>query len=236
MKIVFCLLCLLTGTFCSKITGFKSAKEAICDEYCLKMVEKFKQEYSHGWAIRHPSISAHYAKSNCRVCVEIGVARGELSHYLLKNLNHQIEEYYAIDPFLGGYDDKNDAMSVELTQMNSPQVWANAVLHVMSVFGDKFRLFQNISQNIINNFPEQSVDCVFIDGDHTYEGVKSDISLWYPKVKNGGVLFFDDVSRSFPGTVKAVDEFVENNKLIIKQINKHNNYLVLKPHEAASLK
>ncbi len=124
MKIVFCLFCLLTRTFSSKITGYKSTTEATCDEHCLKMVEKFKKEYSHGWAIRHPSISAHYAKSNCRVCVEIGVARGELSHYLLKNLDHQIEEYYAIDPFLGGYDDKNDAMSVELTLMNSPQVWA----------------------------------------------------------------------------------------------------------------
>jgi flagellar capping protein FliD len=73
------------------------------------------------------------------------------------------------------------------------------------------------------------VDCVFIDGDHTYTGVKEDISLWTPKIKDGGYYIFDDISYSFPGTVKAVDEFVDNHNLTIRQLNRHNNYYVQKP-------
>lgn len=38
------------------------------------------------------------------------------------------------------------------------------------------------------NYPDKSVDFVFIDGDHSYEGCKRDIEAWLPKVKDGGIL------------------------------------------------
>ena len=36
--------------------------------------------------------------------------------------------------------------------------------------------------------PDESLDFVFIDGDHSYEAVKTDIYQWDPKVKSGGFL------------------------------------------------
>ncbi len=36
------------------------------------------------------------------------------------------------------------------------------------------------------------VDFIFIDGDHSYEGVKTDFDLWFPKLKQGGVIVFHD--------------------------------------------
>lgn len=37
-------------------------------------------------------------------------------------------------------------------------------------------------------YQDKSLEFVFIDADHTYEGVKKDIIAWLPKVKSGGIL------------------------------------------------
>jgi hypothetical protein len=34
------------------------------------------------------------------------------------------------------------------------------------------------------NFNEQ-IDFIFIDGDHSYEGVKKDVDIWFAKLKSG---------------------------------------------------
>ena len=37
------------------------------------------------------------------------------------------------------------------------------------------------------------VDILFIDGDHTYEGVKKDFEMYSPLVKEGGLILFHDI-------------------------------------------
>ena len=56
-----------------------------------------------------------------------------------------------------------------------------------------------------------TLDYVFIDGDHSYEGVKRDITLWWPKVKEGGWIGGHDwKSERHPEvTYAVVDAFVE---------------------------
>jgi hypothetical protein len=51
-----------------------------------------------------------------------------------------ITDYHAIDPFLGNYDNANDAMSQVLAEENAPDKWANAVIHTMKDYGCKFKL------------------------------------------------------------------------------------------------
>jgi hypothetical protein len=52
-----------------------------------------------------------------------------------------------------------------------------------------------------------SLDFVFIDADHSYEGVAADIDAWRSKVKAGGLLCGHDYGHSrFPGVKRAVDE------------------------------
>lgn len=49
------------------------------------------------------------------------------------------------------------------------------------------------SKDILPTRPLESYDLVYIDGDHCFEGVSSDIALSCPLVKEGGILCGDDL-------------------------------------------
>lgn len=55
-----------------------------------------------------------------------------------------------------------------------------------------------------------SIDFLFIDGDHQYDGIRRDFDLWSPHVRSGGVVAFHDTwpnrMRAEPGVARLVDE------------------------------
>ena len=53
---------------------------------------------------------------------------------------------------------------------------------------------------------DQSLDFVFIDADHSYEGCIADIRAWGPKVKFGGLIAGHDYNDKWPGVIRAVNE------------------------------
>ena len=198
-----------------------NATENVCGDSCKKLLIMFKEMYSHGWAVRHKSLGQTFLKLKCNYIIEIGTARGELAHYLLKHID-DIKEYHAVDPFLGGYD-KYDAMSNELSFANSSYEWSQAILHIFKHFNCKFQLHYGKSNTKINDFQDEIADCIFIDGDHTYKSAKEDIHLYSSKLKKGGALIFDDYSSSYMGVVNAVDELVDINRLKFHKINEKNS-------------
>ena len=78
---------------------------------------------------------------------------------------------------------------------------------INQLLGDQFEVCMKDSLTASRLFAEASCDVVWLDADHSYEGVKADIAAWWPKVKVGGTLGGDDWhQREFPGVVRAVDE------------------------------
>jgi predicted O-methyltransferase YrrM len=63
----------------------------------------------------------------------------------------------------------------------------------------------------LKNFIDH-IDVLFIDGDHTLNGVKLDFNIYSPMVKSGGYIVFDDYNdMEFSPEVKiAVDELLSN--------------------------
>lgn len=56
---------------------------------------------------------------------------------------------------------------------------------------------------------ERPVGLLFIDGDHSYEGVRRDLSSWLPRVVNGGTVAFHDTNVAiYPGVKRLVEEAV----------------------------
>jgi hypothetical protein len=67
---------------------------------------------------------------------------------------------------------------------------------------------KDTSKNAANNFPNCSIDFMMIDGGHSYEDVKEDMTIWYNKIKPGGVISGDDFgTEHFTGLTRAVEEF-----------------------------
>lgn len=48
-------------------------------------------------------------------------------------------------------------------------------------------------ERVLQHLGELKVDFLFIDGDHTYEGVKHDFELFSPLVRPGGIIAFHDI-------------------------------------------
>jgi len=51
------------------------------------------------------------------------------------------------------------------------------------------------------------LDFLFIDGDHTYEGVKRDFEMYSPLVRRGGMIAFHDIVPGPPENVGGVPTF-----------------------------
>ncbi len=64
------------------------------------------------------------------------------------------------------------------------------------------------------------IGLLFIDGDHTYEGVQGDLQAWYPHMKDNGVILFHDADETGPGVVWAMAEFCYKNHKFFNMFKK----------------
>lgn len=74
------------------------------------------------------------------------------------------------------------------------------------VFGDRARLIKGPSVEVAASIPDESLDFVFIDADHTEEGVTADIKAWTPKLKPAGWLTGHDTH--FPSVRAVIDRLL----------------------------
>jgi len=73
-------------------------------------------------------------------------------------------------------------------------------------FTDRVKIIRSDSVAAAKLVEDGSLDFVFIDADHSYEGCKADIEAWEPKVRKGGMVAGHDYNRKWPGVVRSVDE------------------------------
>lgn len=134
--------------------------------------------------------------------VEIGVAKGEFSEKIIADHTTKLIGIDSYKPYPGYRD------------YTLPQTFANLKNEMLKRVGNNhnFSLLEGWSTQYFQIFADESLDFVYIDGNHSYEYVKSDIEAWWPKVKPGGILCGDDYAgpvRHAYDVIRAVDEFVE---------------------------
>lgn len=65
------------------------------------------------------------------------------------------------------------------------------------------------------HYDDNSLDFVWIDGNHDYEAVMDDITAWLPKLKTGGWMGGHDYNHpQHPGVKQACDELIPDHKEI----------------------
>lgn len=76
--------------------------------------------------------------------------------------------------------------------------------------GGRVCLIRGDSLDAASTVEPGSLDFVFIDADHSYEGCRADIEAWLPALRPGGWMTGHDYRHPrFPGVTRAVDEAFE---------------------------
>ncbi|MFB6186102.1 MAG: class I SAM-dependent methyltransferase [Halobacteriaceae archaeon] len=147
---------------------------------------------------RKPKIEPHLQMLQGRedlVVAEIGVWRGNNARRLCEILD--IEKLYLIDPY-----DKYD-------EWDFPHAHED-ISHAENEARDKLSEYDCVTW--IKDYSDEAakqiecnLDYVYVDGNHSYEFVKSDLELYYDLLAEDGIIAGDDIH--FSGVALAVSEF-----------------------------
>lgn len=162
------------------------------------------------------------------VAAQVGVERGLNATEMLQSMNfdklYLIDDYAPYTDYLGGF----------CPQEIQDQVY-QWMFKNLSPYLDKVVFITKSSMLASTLFQDEFFDFIYIDGNHNYDNVKQDMSLWYPKVKKGGILSghdFDPRNVTRQDVAEAVKDFCKENKLEYKvfpyeQIN-YSDWVIVK--------
>lgn len=167
--------------------------------------------------------------------VEVGTAGGLLAEYLLRKRRDLM--LYCVDSWLGSmsqpaaYVASGDTHAA-LPQAQQDQIKMIAVKRLTS-FGTRAAIVHRDSVEAAKTFPDEMFDLVFLDGDHSYEGVTADLEAWWPKVKPGAWMSGHDFANPDPrfnfGVDRAVFDWLEHKPLPAPILDEGLTWFVRKP-------
>jgi len=138
------------------------------------------------------------------VGVELGVWYGTNSGHLLEECAN-IRKLFGVDPYLP-YKDWNREITQEMIDAAK-----NSAVDIYTRFNNRAELLPTTSQHAATFFTPDSLDFIFVDGDHSYERCVEDLELWYSKIRPGGL--FSGHDFSLPGVNKAIFDFRKRNNI-----------------------
>lgn len=167
--------------------------------------------------------------------MEIGVHNGGSMTMLLSGNNKNIN-IYGIDLFEDMYDEtkhlnkekfttyqyfKRDNLSMTKTRNNLDKVKKhyNNNSNINLLQGNSY--FDETETNFKEELNSNELDLLFIDGDHTLDGVKNDYVRYSKYVKKGGYIIFDDYHH--PIIKEYCDKLLKENSSI-KLITKFKSF------------
>ena len=84
------------------------------------------------------------------------------------------------------------------------------VSHLLKKYNKSVFLHKGYSHDILNKIDLSKVDFCFLDGGHSYETVKTDLSIILKNIKKGSSILIDDYNQPAFGVRKAADEIKKN--------------------------
>lgn len=190
----------------------------------------------HGWCSfeKASKFVELILKEKPQLCVEIGVFGGSSLIPQALALKTYEGKIVGIDPW------KNEAALESMIDETHKDWWAKLNLEDIykhcneniNKFGVKSNctLIRDKAENVVSTFLNGSIDLLHIDGNHSEELSYKDATLYLPKVKSGGFIFFDDIywteGDNYATTRKAITyllvecekiDIVNNDCLILRK-------------------
>jgi predicted O-methyltransferase YrrM len=143
---------------------------------------------------------------NATQIMEIGTAKGGTLFLFCQVANPMAKMISADLPdgkFGGGYSSSKNRLYEAFAKANQEITLIRKNTHETETLDEV--------KNALNG---QKLDFLFVDGDHTYVGVKKDFEMYSPLVRKGGVIAFHDIAKHPIKTECEVNEFwdeIKNN-------------------------
>lgn len=129
-----------------------------------------------------------------------------------------------------------NVVSIDLGNPINPSVVKDNVSK-LNKLGNNYNYIQGNSHNLdtYNKLLKyvSNIDILFIDGDHSYDGVIQDFNIYSKLVKGGGYIVFDDYNdyQHSPQVKRAVDDIIPNLNNLYHIIGTVKNTLGARPVE-----
>ncbi len=153
-----------------------------------------------------------FSELGFKVGVEVGTERGFYAETLCKA--NPVMKLYCVDPWIAHSDYKE-------------HVFTNVMDRNYEITKERMtpyncELIRKMSRDALGDFEDESLDFVYLDGNHAFESVVHDVYEWSKKVRKDGIISGHDYVRpkTFQGAqndyqhvVDALDAYTEAYKI-----------------------
>ncbi|PWE31971.1 class I SAM-dependent methyltransferase [Maritimibacter sp. 55A14] len=154
---------------------------------------------------------------NARI-VEVGVHLGDFSERLIEDCAPR--ELHLIDPWkiVEKPEYEKALYGGDTSQAEMDSRYQRVIERFREQIGaGQVKVHRAVSAEVEGEIGE--VDLVYLDGDHTYDGVRSDLELWWPHLPVGGRIAGDDYALGGwwgDGVVRAIGEWCARPDVLIE--------------------
>jgi hypothetical protein len=151
--------------------------------------------YCSGMRYNRYTLAELFGELDFNKGAEIGVRQGTYSRRLC-NRNPNLE-MFCIDPW--------DVIGTKYSKEKQDRIYKTAVRNLSKY---NATLIRKTSMEALDDFEDESLDFVYIDGDHNFDFVVMDIIFWSKKVRKNGIVAVHDCYGGEVGVEKAVEAYV----------------------------
>jgi len=132
------------------------------------------------------------------LAVEVGTHQGAYANRFLQQWEGK--KLYCIDPWTipKGYEKQAKML---MGQGENRDRDFELAKRIATIHKPRMELIKDISENAVKRFEDNSLDFVYVDGDHLLPAVTLDFKIWFPKVKPGGVFAGHDIVSARKGVL-----------------------------------
>lgn len=169
-----------------------------------------------GWGSTHPYLVEGVHQMRPRIAAEVGVWKGSSTKVMATEMKRLGLDgvFISIDTWLGAWDHWNNpewfpSLAIEHGQ---PMIMRTFMANMVEAGLQDIVLplpLDSVNASEVFRHYDIELDLLHLDGGHDYQAVASDLNVWWPRLRPGGLLIGDDYVQSgeWPGLRKAFDEF-----------------------------
>jgi len=195
-------------------------------------MKKLEMVWMPEWADPLPETELKEIERLCeltekKIFVDVGCLIGGFTKVMAKVARNNNGKVFSIDLF------KTSPAPTVLWEIHHSYPVKDIFIRHMAERGvsEYVNILEGDASSFVPQFEDESVDFIFLDAAHNFNSVTNDLTLWYKKLKKGGVIAGHDYEDKtydsryvledghgdrHHGVIKAVNEFFDSRGLIFK--------------------